>query len=399
MRHNAHSHEPYPHGMILGMFVIRQDTPARRAGTIAIVSSVPSDAAVRRNRPPPSSSRQNDGCSSPPGATTARSEPARTRSNLTPWHLESNELPGIIDDSMGPSSAIMPSSCDPGAAPRTSRSEGDAVAARTATRSASIPSAMCTVASGVAATCLSPRSNLGVWARQLDVATQYLNRSLVVPTRPRQQNNSSSGRRARPRPATAETVRTGRGFSAEPGCDMEGSRSQTTSAGGRLERRRNHTHLDGRSRSSGTCGDCRYRDLNEAPGLSARPLASARTASSGACRSPSRCSAASVSPSPRGPVVVASPRIEQRETPLGWDASSPRLEGTPGAPPPGSPSYGPPRQQSAANRGFEPGVNVAGEVGYTISSAAAAAGGLASEGNGHGNGTPTMVTALSRWTR
>lgn len=369
MFHSDHTYDPYPRRMICGTFAFVQDTPAR-AAAIAVVSSVPGDEAVRQ-RPPPFSGRQNEGCPSPRGAT-ARSEPAPTRPNHTPrnmqqkrGHLDTHGLPGT-DDSLGQYSAIVPPPSGPGAMPRTSRSEGDGVLCPVTHSSAVIPSAVCTVAGGVAATCVSPRSNLGGCARQLEVATQYLNRSLVVPSRPQQQNNNIG----RMRPATAEAARAGRGVLAEPGCNIGEFRPQTTPARPR-ERRRNHTSFDGRSNSPDGGGNYRYHDANASSGLSWRPLVSTRTAV-GRGESPSTRSA-SKSQSPRGPVVVvSSPRIEQPEKLLARNASSLTLEA-----PRGARVISPWRsscRQNAASGGFDTGVNSIGEVGYTISSAAAVGG-------------------------
>lgn len=389
MYRNARMYEPYPHRrMIRGPLTFRQDTPARVAATtIGIVSSVPGEEAVRQ-RPPPFGGRQSDSGPSPPG-TTSRSEPVPARPNHTPRHnqreqglLDAHVLPGI-DDSPGPRG--------PGGAapPRTSRSEGDSGATRPAARSASsIPSAMCTVAGGgVAATCVSPRSNLGGWARQLEVATQYLNRSLVVPTPPRQQNDNPGGRA---RPATAQAVvRAGhQGFSAEEsGCGIVGeSRPQTTPAGAPRERRQSRgSPLDGGlSRSSVEVGgDCRYGDMNVvSSGLSSRPLVSSRAAS-GATGGRTLWRSASISPSPRRPVVVVSPRTEQRPESLVRNTSSLRLVASPTGAPASQLHSSYSLRQNAARCDFEHGVNSIGEVGYTIASAAAAVGGFDSEENGH----------------
>lgn len=336
---------------------------------------MPGDEAVRQ-RPPPFGSRQHEGCTSPPGAT-ARSALAPTRSNRTPrntyrdkGHLDTHVLPGA-DDSPRPYSAV-----GPGAVPRTSRSEGDGVA-RPVTCSAAIPSAMCTMAGGVAATCVSPRSNCRGWARQLEVVTQYLNHSLVVPTRPQRHTFSSNS--GRERPATAEAVRAGgRGFLVESGCNNGISCPQTPA--GPRERMRNHPHLDGRSHSSVEGGDCRYCDTLATSGLSSRPLSSTRTAV-GASGSPSGRSS-------RRPVVVASPRIEQpTKKTIARNSSSFKFEEPPGAQ--ANPLFSSSRRGNAAN-GFVNGVNLIGEVGYTISSATAV-GDLAPEENGH-NCTPRGAT-------
>lgn len=350
---------------------------------MSIVSSVPGGEAVRQ--PPPTfGGRQSERSPSPPAATS-RSEPAPARSNHMPRHNQRepglpdrHALPGI-GDSPGPPPPIVPACSGPGGAvPWTSRSEGNG-ATRTAAPSASIPSVMCTVAGGIAATCVSPRSNRGGWSRhQLEIATQYLNTSLVVPTPPRQENNHVG----RARPATAEAVRAGSGISAESGCGIgEPPRPQTTPAGPR-ERRRNRAPLDGLSHSSVERGDCRYGDGNLSSGLSSRPLVSSRAASGTFGSTFWR--SASISPSPRRPVVVASPRAEQRAKPLARNASSFQVEGPPGAPPPASPAHNSSLRQKAARCDFDQSVNSIVELGYTISSAAAAAavGGLDSEAKG-----------------
>lgn len=305
--------------------------------TIAItqsmdVSSVVATDGKIRHPPPPFSGRRDEGFD-PPGGTPhsaraqgSRSPPGLTsRSALTPPNNPSptprkrNGQEGCGGgglDLSGPPDPSPPTdtnmACFPCSGERspTANIGGDSDVAHPDSCAAAIPSAICTIADGVAASCVSPRSNVYGYARQLAVTTQYLNRSLFIPTPPQQPiGNCNDSGRVRPATAGAETdvLQTGRGYVAGHGCKMIDSRPRTTSTEPR-ERSRLYPLIEGQViwRSSLPGEDGQGRDL-AASGLSSRPLTRTRAAPDG-IGSPSGVKGnPPMAGSPRKPIVVASP--------------------------------------------------------------------------------------------
>lgn len=364
-----------------------------------------------RQSSPPFSGRRDEGFS-PPGATPHSAREPEPEGSSSPPGLTSRSAPTPPNDKSptrekrhqehgcgggglylsGPPDMSPPTdtntTCYPYSGDECQKEKigGDIVDARPDSCCATIPSAMCIVEHGVAASCVSPRSNAHGCARQLAVATQYLNRSLFIPAPP-QQPNGNSNESGRARPATAGTapefVQAGRGHTARHRCNRTDSRPRTTSAGP-WERSRLNPPLEGRIiwRSSLPGDDGQDRDL-AASGLSSRALTGARAASSGV-GSPSGGHGTSMARSPRKPTFVASPAkvggggtrkkthrepvISRKEPETVMQRGHPprRLCGTT----PRQTVCSPP--PTVGEGEFEAGVELIGEVGYTISSTAVA---------------------------
>lgn len=376
-----------------GVEKMRQSSPPFSGGRWGEDSSPPRAIPQSARAPEPEDSR------SPPGLTS-RSAPTPTNPDPTPG--KQNEQRGCLGglalsgtpDSLRPIDTNISCSICPRAESPTAKIGRDNVA-RPDACGAAIPSAICIIADGVAASCVSPRSNAHGCARQLAVATQYLNHSLLVPARPQQPIGSSSNS-GRVRPATTEeateVVHAGRGFMAGHGSSRIDPRPRTSSAGPR-EKSRLSPPPDVRNiwRSSLPGGNGRGRDLATS-GLSSRPLTSTR-AESCAIASPSRGKGTPMPRSPRKPIVIASPakaarggirgiahsesafRTEEPETAQGGLSPRKLCGATPrhrARPPPPAVGHG----------DFEAGVGLIGEVGYTISSTSVARGAAFQE-DGH----------------
>lgn len=264
----------------------------------------------------------------------------------------------------------------PGVAEPTSESEGRVVRP-------AIPSAMCTIAGGVGATSVSPRGAVGGMVRQLAVAKQYLNHSLVVPTPPGDIDGFDRERPATTGGASTASANGGQEFAAGNGCSSGDCRPRTTPARSSRTRRDNNQAFPGTSIWSSSI-----------PGLSSRPLTSSRVVSGGPNGTRSRRVYAPASSGCRKPIVLASPRREEvSQSPdmsaggncggvvrcMAPSSSCFGLE-TPSSP---AQSSTPPRKlrckhpdrqrehsrEAAAQSGFsEAGVERMGEVGYIISS-------------------------------
>ncbi|CAM9856510.1 unnamed protein product [Ectocarpus sp. 12 AP-2014] len=247
---------------------------------------------------------------------------------------------------------------------------------------------MCTIAGGVGATSVSPRGGVGRMVRQLAVAKQYLNHSLIVPTPPSQPPGDIDGF-DRERPATTggasvSSADGGQEFAAGNGYSSGDCRPRTTPARSSGARRDINQESAGKSIWSSSI-----------PGLSSRPLTSSRAASSGPNGNRSRGVYSPASRGCRKPIVLASPRREEiSESPdmsaggicgggahcMSPSAScfgleTPSSQAQASTPPRKLRCKHPHRQrehsrEAAAQSGFsEAGVERMGEVGYIVSSA------------------------------
>lgn len=375
--------------------------------TIAVTQSMGATSLVARveksRHSSPPGSRRDEGYS-PSGATPHSARGPEPEDSCTPPGLTSRSAPIPTSPSPTPGKPNERQGCLGGLAlprtPETLRPTDTKIGGDTVenpdTCGAAIPSAICSIADGVAISCVSPRSNPHGCARQLAVATQYLNRSLLVPTPPHQPTgSSSSSSHVRPATAGAETdsIHTGRGFVAGRGCNRIDSRPRTTSAG-QQERSRHNPPLDGRTiwRSSLPGGDDRGRDLATSA-LSSRPLTSSRAASK-VIGSPTRGKGSSTQRSPRKLIVVSPPAKVGRGGTRGIAPSESAFRLDAPEPAQGGLSLcevydATPRQRLRPQPpvgDFEAGVQLTGESGYTASTASEPRG-VAFHKDGRGDAT------------
>lgn len=338
---------------------------------------------------------------------SSRSAPAPSSPGYTPINHPQREGASNAVELERPVAAVAPthSPC-PREGSGIATSEG--VQERPATCDA-IPSAICTIAGGVAATCVSPRGKVGGSTRQLAVAEQYLNSSLLVPTPPREQtaaDNDRGWRRASATEEEAEAAHPAQGVIPGSirckGC----ARPRTSPAVFSLKETARDRSLAVASgsiwRSSSPGGGCQQGDLSRV-GLSSRPLKSRKAASVANGPPPGRWYGST----PRRPrehvVVVASPKHERSPKPYGLRGGAhggashtrqePMLARHDCTLPQDRQTVAP-----ACGGGCASGVETIGEVGYTVSSAAALEENACFNQNGHDDSNRTKGTRHQRST-
>lgn len=333
----------------------------------------------------PSSGRYETSAANTPRDAFRSSGPEPATSSCTPTNEPHAE--GPTNEATEPKRPATAAARTRSPGPRVVRAveTNERAGARPATGDPAIPSAICTIGGGVAAASVSPRGKVGGCTRQLVVAEQYLNHSLVVPPSPREQTIADDDRRWR-RLSTAEGTGTeaglpAEGISAGRNHGKGNCRPRTSPAGssrGNTPRGHSPVAAAGGSiwRSSVPGGDCSRGDLSRV-GLSSRPLKSRRTEAASVANgglSGGRWYG-STPRRPREPVVVASPERER----------SPQCGAAQGGTSPVTQDPAPAAKAGTLRKehcaaapvcggGGTPGVDAIGEVGYTVSSAAAAPG-------------------------